>query len=141
MLAKMLAITAYLFRMHGAASKNTFKRDRGLYDFEILHISLYYANLEDLYDKCPAHDIKIVRGDLDAKVGSHCRTVQPPLDKFPQRHDADRFCRGAKHGTSRFQHLNIHKAIWLSPDRSTRNQKDHVVIDGRHVSNALDVRT
>ena len=69
MLAKMLAITAYLFRMHGAASKNTFKRDRGLYDFEILHISLYYANLEDLYDKCPAHDIKIVRGDLNAKVG------------------------------------------------------------------------
>ena len=29
----------------------------------------FYANLEDLYDKCPAHDIKIVLGDFNAKVG------------------------------------------------------------------------
>ena len=28
-----------------------------------------YANLEDLYDKCAAHDIKIVLGDYNAKVG------------------------------------------------------------------------
>ena len=28
----------------------------------------FYANLEDLYDKCPVHDIKIVLGDLNAKV-------------------------------------------------------------------------
>ena len=28
-----------------------------------------YANLEDLYDKCPANDIKIVLGDFNAKVG------------------------------------------------------------------------
>ena len=43
--------------------------------------------------------------------------------------------------SNRFQHLNIHKATWLSPDRSAANQIDHVVIDGRHVSNVLDVRT
>ena len=29
----------------------------------------FYANLEDLYDKCPTHDIKIVLGDFNAKVG------------------------------------------------------------------------
>ena len=29
----------------------------------------FYANLEDLYDKFPAHDIKIVLGDFNAKVG------------------------------------------------------------------------
>ena len=29
----------------------------------------FYGNLEDLYDKCPAHDIKIVLGDFTAKVG------------------------------------------------------------------------
>ena len=39
------------------------------------------------------------------------------------------------------QHVDIHKATWMSPDRSTRYQIYHVVIDGRHVSNVLDVRT
>ena len=39
----------------------------------------FYANLEDLYDKCPAHDIKIVLGDFNAKV---VQSVQPPIDNF-----------------------------------------------------------
>ena len=34
--------------------------------------------------------------------------------------------------STRFQHLNIHKATWRSPDLNTKNQIDHVVIDGRH---------
>ena len=38
----------------------------------------------------------------------------------------------------RFQHLDIHKATWLFPDR---NQIDHNVVDGRHVSNVLHLRT
>ena len=29
----------------------------------------FYANLEDLYDKCPAHYIKIVLGVFNAKMG------------------------------------------------------------------------
>ena len=29
----------------------------------------FYANLENLYDKSPAHDIKIVLGHFNAKVG------------------------------------------------------------------------
>ena len=40
-----------------------------------------------------------------------------------------------------FQHRNIHKVTWLSPDRSIYNQIYHVVIDGTHVFNVLDVRT
>ena len=43
--------------------------------------------------------------------------------------------------STRFQHLDIHKATWLSPDQGTKNQIDHVLIDGRHVSSILDVRT
>ena len=59
----------------------------------------FYANQEDLYDKCPAHDIKIVPEDFNAKVRQGCRTVQPLLDNFAQRREADRFRRGVKHGS------------------------------------------
>ena len=40
-----------------------------------------------------------------------------------------------------FQHLDIHKATLITPDRSTFNQIDHIVIDGRHISSVVDVRT
>ena len=44
-------------------------------------------------------------------------------------------------GSTCFKHKNIHKATWKSPDGQTFNQIDHVMIDGRHISNLLDVRT
>ena len=40
---------------------------------------------------------------------------------------------------TKFQHLDIHKATWMSPDLSTSNQID-TVIDRKHVSN-VHVRT
>ena len=39
--------------------------------------------------------------------------------------------------STRFQLLNIHKATWRSPDLNTKNQIDHVVLDGRHASSIL----
>ncbi|XP_043063529.1 uncharacterized protein LOC122319800 [Drosophila ficusphila] len=75
-----------------------------------------YAELDRAYGRCLFHDIKILLGDFNAKVGRE--------DIF-----------GAAVG--RFSH----KASWLSPDRLTRNKIDHIVIDARHESSVLDVRS
>jgi len=40
-----------------------------------------------------------------------------------------------------FNHKDIHKMTWRSPDGQTYNQIDHLLIDARHVSNVMDVRT
>ncbi|GFY23699.1 craniofacial development protein 2 [Trichonephila clavipes] len=40
-----------------------------------------------------------------------------------------------------FQHKNIHKITCRSPDRSTCNQIDHLLVDSRHKSDVLDART
>ena len=109
----------------------------------------FYANLEDLYDKCPAHDIKIVLGDFNAKVGqegifgttvgqfSLLSTTLPNGVRLIDFAAA----RNMVVYSTRFQHLDIHKATWLSSDRSTRNQIDHFVINGSHASNVVDVHT
>jgi hypothetical protein len=40
-----------------------------------------------------------------------------------------------------FQHRNMLKYTWTSPDGQTHNQIDHILIDGRWHSNILDVRS
>jgi hypothetical protein len=42
-------------------------------------------------------------------------------------------------GSTMFQHKNIHKPTWTSPDRSFESQIDHMVIDARHMSELLNV--
>jgi hypothetical protein len=40
-----------------------------------------------------------------------------------------------------FNHKDINKMTWRYPDGQTFNQINHLLIDARHVSNVLDVRT
>ena len=77
----------------------------------------FYAMLEDVHEKCPARVAKIVHRNFNAKVRRE-GIFGPAIG-----------------------HKDIHKATWTSPDQSTLNQIDHIVIDKRHLSSVLDVRT
>jgi hypothetical protein len=44
-------------------------------------------------------------------------------------------------GSTMFPHKTIHKPTWRSPDFSVENQIDHILIDTRHRSDLMDVRT
>jgi hypothetical protein len=43
--------------------------------------------------------------------------------------------------STKFEHKDIYKVTWISPDGCTLNQIDHFVIDTRHISNVMDIRT
>jgi endonuclease/exonuclease/phosphatase family metal-dependent hydrolase len=44
-------------------------------------------------------------------------------------------------GSTKFNHRIIHKTPWKSPDGKTETQIDHLLIDKRHLSNLMDVRS
>ena len=105
-----------------------------------------YDKLEVLYNRCPRPDIKILVGDFNAKVGREGPTVGKHSLHRKTSDNGFRLVSFAAAqnmiiSNSRFQHRNIHKATWQSPDLNTKNQIDNVVIDRRQASSILDVRT
>jgi Reverse transcriptase (RNA-dependent DNA polymerase) len=110
---------------------------------------LFYEKLVEVYDGAPKRDIKMVLGDFNAKIGREVY-YQPTIGKFSLHENSNdngtrvvdfAASRNMVVSSTRFEHKNIHKATWASPDGRTKNQIDHVLIDGRHCSNVLDVRS
>lgn len=109
----------------------------------------FYAELDRAYSRCPSHDVKILLGDFNAKIGREgifgATVGRFSLHESTSTNGLRLIGFAAAHNmtvrSTSFPHLDIHKATWLSPDRLTRNQIDHVVIDARHASSILDVRS
>jgi hypothetical protein len=93
--------------------------------------------------------MKILLGDFNAKVGRE-NILKPPIgnESLPQD-SKDNGVRIVNFATSNnlvvkstmFQHRNIHKYTWTSPDGQTHNQINHILVDGRWYSSILDVRS
>jgi hypothetical protein len=83
--------------------------------------------------------MKILLGDFNAKVGKE--DVFKPTIGNESLHDIrnDNGVRVVNFAKSKnltvnstmFPHRNIHKFTWMSPDRKTHNQIDHILIDRR----------
>ena len=43
--------------------------------------------------------------------------------------------------STHFPRKDIHKQTWISPDGRTLNQIDHVLIEGRHATDIIDVKS
>jgi exonuclease III len=109
----------------------------------------FYDCLERAYKKCPRHDIKIVIGDLNARVGREEAFV-PIIGRHSlHRESNDNGLRLINFATAHnmrvsstfFNHKNIHKATWTHGGSGTKAQLDHVLVDARHASDVLDVRS
>lgn len=108
---------------------------------------LYYETLEQVIDQFPSYDTKIVVGDFNAKIGRE-ETFRPTIGRESLHVDSnDNGMRTILFAAAKdliikmtcFRHKDIHKATWVSPDRTTKNQIDHFLIDKRRYTNVLDV--
>ncbi|KAL6490434.1 hypothetical protein MHYP_G00007790 [Metynnis hypsauchen] len=82
----------------------------------------FYSSLQSLFDRTPRRDMKIMMGDLNAKVGD------------------DNTGRELIMGGTVYPHRRIHKTTWTSPDGKTDNQIDHFTIDRKWRRSVMDVR-
>ncbi|XP_039297987.1 uncharacterized protein LOC120354665 [Nilaparvata lugens] len=93
--------------------------------------------------------MKIIVGDFNAKIGKDECYKQYTGKHSLHAESSDNGVRlinfaASKNlvvGSTMFQRKDIHKATWHSPDGSTNNQIDHLLIDSRHYSNLMGVRT
>ena len=110
----------------------------------------FYRQLEKAYEESPRNDIKIVIGDLNAQIGKE-KIFKPTVGDFSLHRESNengvRLINFAAAynmviSSTFFRHKDIHKATWCSPGRGhSKTQIDHVLIDRRHASNVLDVRS
>lgn len=109
----------------------------------------FYEELDRAYNSCNDHDIKIVIGDANAKVGRE-EFYSQHIGKFSLHercnNNGERLVNFAASknmiiGSTMFERKDIHKATWISPCKRYRNQIDHVLIDARHISNLMNVRS
>lgn len=109
----------------------------------------FYSQLDDIYAQCPQRDIKIIIGDLNAKVGRE-EIFRPTIGKFSMHMDTNEnglrlISFAAAHNmeisSTFFQHKTSHKITWLSPGSNRGAQIDHLLVDKRHATDIMDVRT
>ena len=109
----------------------------------------FYRQLDKAYDGCPRNDIKIVIGDLNAQIGRE-KIFKPTIGGFSLHSESNengiRLINFAASlnmviSSTFFRHKDIHKATWNAPGGRTSSQIDHVMIDRRHASNIMDVRS
>lgn len=107
----------------------------------------FYDQLQTLVDKIPAHDVLLIMGDLNAKVGSNNKGKENTMREHSLgdiNNSGDRltsFCQETRLviGGTIFEHKNTHKLTWTSPDGITKKQIDHIIINNRWRSSFRDV--
>jgi len=100
----------------------------------------FCEDLNQIYEECPKRDIKIIIGDLNVKVGQE--EMYRPITRMYSLHSLsnDNGIRLLNFACSKnmvvtstlFNHKDIHKMTWRSPDGKTFSQIDHFLIDERH---------
>lgn len=108
----------------------------------------FYQQLVHTLNNVKKSDILVLMGDLNAQVGSSNENWEAVMGTHglgTMNENGELFAElcgnhGLVIGGTLFKHLNIHKVTWVSPDRRTENQIDHIAISGKWKSSLLDVR-
>ena len=110
----------------------------------------FYEQLQTVIEETPTHDMLILLGDFNAKVGRPGMGEEGTIGKFGL-HD-DRTDNGERLVTlcmtynlsimtTAFKHKDIHKHTWTSPSGNHHNQIDHIAVSRRFKGSVNDARS
>lgn len=109
----------------------------------------FYEELAKVIGKIPRYDVKIVLGDLNAKIGKEA--MYNDITGGHSKHEltnenGKKLIEFAtemrmKIMSTSFQRKEIYKGTWVSPDGNTCNQIDHVLIERKHANCIKNVRS
>ena len=108
----------------------------------------FYEQLQDVLQRIPRHDMVMLIGDFNAKVGSDNARREACMGRQGlgvMNENGQLFadlCMDSELviGGTLFRHKPAHTYTWASPDGVTFNQIDHVAVSRRWVSSLQDVR-
>ena len=108
----------------------------------------FYDQLEEEIRTTPRHDVLMVVGDLNARVGKENigRERAMGTEGFGCiNNNGERISdlcveNNLVIGGTLFKHRNIHKTTWRSPDNNTVSQIDHVIVNQKWRRSLQDVR-
>ena len=108
----------------------------------------WYEQLQQAVAKVPQHDILLIIGNMNAKVGSENSNCERAMGKHGcdvMNDNGERlvdFCLNNNYviGGTIFAHRDINKLTWKSPDGRTSNLIDHIIINGKWRRSLQDVR-
>ena len=95
----------------------------------------FYDQLQATFGTCNRHDVVIVMGDLNAKVGEDNKDMAGITGKMDwvTNDNGERLCDFCLMNAlgitlTCFPHRTAHRATWVSPNGRTQNQIDHMMI-------------
>lgn len=108
----------------------------------------FYSELLRETESIPTHDLLIIMGDLNAKVGARNEGFERAMGKHgcgTMNDNGERlanFCseNNMVIGGTLFPHKAIHMLTWESPNCRDKNQIDHMMINGKWRGSLQDVR-
>ena len=108
----------------------------------------FYTRLQDVLSSCKTHDMLVVTGDMNAKVGDNNQNYERVMGKHglgQRNNNGERLCEICDMNElmitgTLFPHKTIHKATWTSPDGVTRNQIDHILVSRKFRNSVKDTR-
>ncbi|XP_023228945.1 craniofacial development protein 2-like [Centruroides sculpturatus] len=109
----------------------------------------FYSQLEEVLGIVPKHNVKLILGNWNAKVGRE-EVYQGVIGRnsiHENSNDNGKRVVDLASGhnmvvaTTVFPHKRIHLGTWISLDGNTVNQIDHILIDRRHTTDITDARS
>jgi exonuclease III len=108
----------------------------------------FYAEIEDILSRINNSKIRIILGDMNAKIGKEqfLKLTIGKYSLYETTNDNDIKLidlvtgKGFRIMNTMFPHKDINKSTWRSPDGQYINQIDHILVNERFTNTVNDVR-